>query len=500
MSYASIAAALALSDVNTGERLAALSLASFANREQLAWPGHRLAAVRAGLSPRSFLTARAGLERRGLIVVQEAGGGRGNAAVIRLTFAVAGPWAEGEINAPWVEAVLSHSLTRGAARALLAAVAALVDSSGRLEGVRTEEIRDAAGLSDRSYRRARAQLLAGGELTLAEAGGGRGRVNRWELPAPETIYDRPLEAPVPRPVMPSARPLISPTRAPAHANARADRETNGVRVAPMSSRVSTSAWTGPLRAAETATVTRTASAGKGVVLTGVSKRNGEPVAGVSVAKGEDLAGVCSPNGVAGAGVSAHPGQIRRVSQKTPAETPAETPAFHARAGREPQNPQNTPPTPLTGGRPESISIHEAYLTASGRRRQRTIQVDVADAERQLTALQPQDVEDWRRIHDELHRRAGQSATTIWIESLSPAARDADGGLLLACPEGTHDWIVPRLGRVIAAAGAAIGRAVRPMSAAEQQLHDALTEPQPQRRSLSTTRLSPDPSLDHQEAV
>jgi hypothetical protein len=44
MSHAAIAAVLALDDVSLGERLAAFSLASFANREQRAWPGTRIAA------------------------------------------------------------------------------------------------------------------------------------------------------------------------------------------------------------------------------------------------------------------------------------------------------------------------------------------------------------------------------------------------------------------------------------------------------------------------
>jgi hypothetical protein len=40
VSYAAIAAAIALRPASTGERLTALSLASFANREHRSWPGH----------------------------------------------------------------------------------------------------------------------------------------------------------------------------------------------------------------------------------------------------------------------------------------------------------------------------------------------------------------------------------------------------------------------------------------------------------------------------
>jgi hypothetical protein len=39
VSYAAVAAVLARQDLSAGERLVAWSLASFANRDQLAWPG-----------------------------------------------------------------------------------------------------------------------------------------------------------------------------------------------------------------------------------------------------------------------------------------------------------------------------------------------------------------------------------------------------------------------------------------------------------------------------
>jgi hypothetical protein len=58
MSHRAIAAALALDDLSAGERLAAFSLASFANRQQLAWPGTRVAAARAGLSRSQYIAAR----------------------------------------------------------------------------------------------------------------------------------------------------------------------------------------------------------------------------------------------------------------------------------------------------------------------------------------------------------------------------------------------------------------------------------------------------------
>ncbi len=127
MSHLAIAAALALEDVSAGERLAAFSLASYANREQRAWPGTRIAAARAGLSRSQYLAARGGLERRGLVAIEESGGGRGQSSVVTLVFAESGPWVEGRINAELFEATLGYSRARGSARLLLATLAALAD-------------------------------------------------------------------------------------------------------------------------------------------------------------------------------------------------------------------------------------------------------------------------------------------------------------------------------------------------------------------------------------
>ena len=72
VSHVAIAAALALADVSAGERLAAFALASFANRDHRAWPGTRIAAVRAGLSRSQYLAARDGLVKRALVVHETA--------------------------------------------------------------------------------------------------------------------------------------------------------------------------------------------------------------------------------------------------------------------------------------------------------------------------------------------------------------------------------------------------------------------------------------------
>jgi DNA-binding transcriptional ArsR family regulator len=184
MSHRAIAAALALEEVSGGERLTAFSLASFANSEQRAWPGTRLAAARAGLSRSQYLVALRSLSDRGLVEIEDAGGGRGHSALVRLRFADDGESVDAEINAQLFEAVLSYTRAKGSARALLAVLAALSAPHGGVDEVSTEVLCSAAGISERTYRRACAQLRKDGLLHLERAGGGRGRMNRWVVSDP----------------------------------------------------------------------------------------------------------------------------------------------------------------------------------------------------------------------------------------------------------------------------------------------------------------------------
>jgi hypothetical protein len=179
MSHAAIAAVLARTDLAMGERLVALSLASFANRDERAFPGNAAAAARAGLGRSRYLEAREQLVARGVVAIEEAGRGRGQATTLIALFAQSGPWWDGEINALLLEQVLSHSSVRGPARLLLATLAALADESGLVAELPTDDLCRAAGLANSTYRRARTALLASGEVELVNDGGGRGRMNRW---------------------------------------------------------------------------------------------------------------------------------------------------------------------------------------------------------------------------------------------------------------------------------------------------------------------------------
>jgi hypothetical protein len=284
----------------------------------------------------------------GLIVVDERGTGRGRASTVILAFAESGPWREGEINAELFEAVLAYSSVRGPARLLLAAMAAVADELGEVRDLSAEQLSAAAGIADRSYRRARQELLANGAVILVSGVGGRGNTNVWTV-----VYPRRRDA-VPTGVAlrrvappPGARPLLAAA---------------GGAATPNVDQASTNAGKGGQDQAVTAgncpIVTgvslgkagqdRTVSAQKCPVVTGVSVKGGQDqtvpagkcpvVTGVSVVKG---------------------GQDRTLFDLPAPETPAETPAPNARAGTEPGNQTTSPPSPPDGGYAE-IGITPLY--------------------------------------------------------------------------------------------------------------------------------------------
>ena len=304
VSRQAIAAALARQDLSGGERLVAFSLASFAGRDGRAWPGAPAAAARAGLGRSRYLHDRDRLVRRGLVVVEAVASGRGRATTVALRFAAEGPWWEGEINAELFEAVLSRTRSRGPARRLLAAMAALADPDGVVRGVSNHEICVAGGLEDRTYRRARPELLESGELVLLSGSRGRGNTNVWlvralaEIPAsarPGTSRGRVVPRAGVRPVLASVAPGAS---APAMAEeARPQPEADG---------------RDPGGAVGEA----------GSVVTGLVEGRG-----------------CQDRTL-----------FELPAPENPAQNPAENPAANAREGGEPQNPRiEDPPCPPEGG-------------------------------------------------------------------------------------------------------------------------------------------------------
>ena len=443
MGREAIAATLARQDLSCGERLVAFSLASFADRDNRTRPGTPAAAARAGLARSRFLEARDRLVCRGLVVVADAASGRGRASTLALPFAETGPWWDGEINAELFEAVLSYSATRGAARLLLATMAALANEEGVTEGITSARLCAAAGVADRTYRRARATLLASGEVTLRGGSGGRGNTNRWEIANPRTRSRATPPARARRVAPPpGARPLMTTVTAPAE-------ETRDVeaRRAEIASDVR-----GQPGAAVEGSRDRTVLTPKGPVLTGVSGP-----------KGGQERPLPEPNLPAVTGVSAvKGGQVRTVARGTPAQTPAQTPALNAHAGREPQNPRTIdPPNPPEGGSgADRVLIEETYLTERGRRRRRLVAVDLGAVRERLRAAGNADLAAWEQVRALLREAVGESTFEIWLAMLQLIAVDLEGTLVVSTPPDTAGWIADRFGRVLDRASRRAGRRLR----------------------------------------
>ncbi len=452
MSHEAIAAALACNDVSTGERLAAFSLASFAGRDNRARPGTPAAAARAGLERSGYLEARGRLERRGLIVVEQAASGRGRASTLWLPFADEGPWWDGDINAGLFEAVLGYSRARGSARLLIAGMAALADERGVVAGLTAELVCAAAGISDRTYRRAHGPLLGSGELVLRGGAGGRGKTNCWEIPDPRQCADAVPRAAARRVTPPAgARPLVASV-APS-----VDQEL----AEPVRDKKA-----GVIAACEKGGQDRMVSAQNRPGVSGVSAGNGGQDRTIAARNRPTLTGVSVENRPELSGVSAvKGGQDRTLSPKTPAETPAKTPAdskTHARAGREPQNPRTVhPPCPPQGGNDSrSLLVEEVYVTDRGRKRRRTVPVDLDDVRRRLGQPSSADRVDWQRIRDELLRAVGESTFAIWLEPLELIAIDRDGVLVVGAPAQTRSWLQARFWKLIAGCAERVARQLR----------------------------------------
>jgi len=430
VSRQAIAAALAREDLAGGERLVAFSLASFAGRDGRAWPGAPAAAARAGLGRSRYLHDRDQLVRRGLIVVEEIASGRGRSSTVRLPFAAEGPWWDGDVNAELFEAVLSRTRVRGPARLLLAAMAALSDPDGVVLGMSTEELGTAAGVADRTYRRARRELLESGELALLIGAVGRGNTNVWqvrtsaETPAPRRTPQSP------RRVVPPAgvRPLLAPVASPAGAQQVDPGEL------------------GSSAAADGKCPDRTGSSlEKGGQDRTVSEQNCPVWSGVLIGKG---------------------GQDRTLfdlpAPENPAQTPAENRAANARAGREPQNPRiKDPPSPPEGGsRPDSMIVEQTYVTERGRRRRRMVRVDLDEVRRGLGLATVQDRGAWQRIRELVGGTVGESSFAIWLEPVELIAVDGERRLVVAVPAATAAWTTERFGRLLAECADRVGRELR----------------------------------------
>jgi hypothetical protein len=258
------------------------------------------------------------------VAVDERATGRGRASTVTLLFADTGPWWDGEINVELFEAVLNFGCARGPERLLLATMAALADDAGEVRERSTEQL-CAAGIADRTYRRARSTLLASGQLELVNGAGGRGNTNVWRVPDPRSS---------------GAVAATSPRRVAPPAGAR-----------PLLATAGKGGWD------------RTLTAGNSPMLTEVSGRKGGHDRTVLPEKCPALTGVSGSKG----GQDQTLFELAPVESpaQTPAKTPAETPAANARAGREPLNPRirEDPPNPPEGGYADvGITSSESWTT------------------------------------------------------------------------------------------------------------------------------------------
>jgi hypothetical protein len=441
MSRQAIAAVLACAELASGERLVALSLASFAGRDHRAWPGAPTASARAGLSRSRYQQAREQLVARGFLAVDERATGRGRASAVTLVFADTGPWWDGDINVELFEAVLSYSPARGPERLLQATMAAVADERGQVRYLSTEELCAAAGIADRTYRRARAALLAAGQLELVSGAGGRGNTNVWTVRDPRAAGDANA-ARAPRRVAPptGARPLVASAASPVAATLTHEPASTAL---------------------EKGGQDRTLCAGDSPILTGVSARKGGHDRTVPPEKCPTLTGVSGSKG----GQDQTLFELAPVESpaQAPAKTPAETPAASARAGREPLNPRirEDPPNPPEGGSSrDSILVDETYVTARGRTRRRAIRIDLDEVRRGLGLPGAVDRGDWDEIRKRLRELVGESMFEIWLAPLELIAIDPSGALVIDAPPATLSWLRHRYGRVIGRCAEEASRAFR----------------------------------------
>ena len=447
MSRRAIAAVLARSDIASGERLVALSLASFAGRENRAWPGASAASGRAGLSRSRYQQAREQLVARGLLAVDERATGRGRASTVTLVFAEVGPWWDGDINVELFEAVLVYSRVRGPERLLLATMAAVADKVGVVRDLSTEQLCVAAGIADRTYRRARSALLASGSVELVDGVGGRGNTNVWTVRDPREIGDvvsRCLPSRVASPTGPQS--LVASAISPAGAGLESATEAGGK-----------------------GGQDRTPTFRNRPILTGVSVANGGRNRTVSVEMCPVVTGVSDTKGGQDQTLF-EPGPLETPAQ-TPAETPAETPAPIARAGREPLNPRirrEPPSPPEPGSPPDSILVEETHVTARGRKRSRAVRIDLDEVRRGLRVPVVGDRSDWEQIRKRLREIVGDSMFEIWLEPLELIAVTSRGALVIDGPPLTFSWLQDRYGRVVARCAEEATRELRFAEEAERQ--------------------------------
>ena len=117
-------------------------------------------------------------------------------------------------------------------------------------------------------------------------------------------------------------------------------------------------------------------------------------------------------------------------------------------------------------------IEERYVSDRGRRRPRSVRVDLDEVRRGLDVPNVEDLSVWQQIRDQLQRRVGEDTFAIWLEPVELIAIDSDQRLVLTAPVPTAAWTSKRFGRLLAAASSEFGRDFRFANEAERHAFHA----------------------------
>jgi hypothetical protein len=149
-----------------------------------------------------------------------------------------------------------------------------------------------------------------------------------------------------------------------------------------------------------------------------------------------------------------------------------------------------------------VTIVEDYLTDRGRRRQRTVSVDLAAIRAEFTAPSSADLADWEQVRSELRPVVGESTFELWLADVQVVATDSAWCLVLDCPSDKRSWVVERYGRILERTGRSVGRRLRVATDRERQLLQALTASPHDDCTAHTTPPFPHPITHHhhKEAV
>jgi len=120
-----------------------------------------------------------------------------------------------------------------------------------------------------------------------------------------------------------------------------------------------------------------------------------------------------------------------------------------------------------------VTIVEDFLTDRGRRRQRTVSVDLAAIRAEFAEPRPADLADWEHVRSALRQSVSESVFELWLKPVELVATDSAGCLLLACPTDTRSWVTARFGQLLERAGQSVRRQLRVASDRELQLLHAL---------------------------